>query len=134
MSVVIHELKTWPEPFQAVLDGWKTHEIRVDDRGYMAGDLLRLREYLPSGDHYTGRDVTVEVTYKTPGASWGLPADLCVMSIRRAALPAEGLAAREPELGPQLRDVSEVPSLHETVLDHFKSEAAATISAPGGEK
>ena len=90
-----HELKTWPEPFQAVLDGRKRYEIRKDDRGYAVGDTLVLKEWDPSphpnpmGLHrlqyekagYSGRVVVARIAYITPGGSWGLPADLCVMSI-----------------------------------------------------
>lgn len=75
-----HELKTWPEPFQAVLDGSKRHEIRRFDREFQTGDLLALREFsVISG--YTGREVIVEVTYVTFPGEWGLPLDLCVLSI-----------------------------------------------------
>jgi hypothetical protein len=85
-----HVLKTWPEPFQAVLDGRKRYEIRKDDRGYAVGDVLRLREWDPtpqtfgySQAGYTQREHTVRVTYITPAGSWGLPASLCVMSIEK---------------------------------------------------
>lgn len=87
-----HNLKTWPEPFQAVLDGRKTHEIRVNDRDYKAGDRLCLQEYLPEDSRFTGREIVLDVPYVTPGGNWGLPAEICVMSIRRAALPADGWA------------------------------------------
>jgi hypothetical protein len=104
MADVIHELKTWPVPFAAVLDGSKTYEIRVADRPYAVGDVLHLREWTPhtecrgsgrcwdNGDTIdccssphgvmTGRECRVEVTYLTTGGEWGLPANLCVMSIR----------------------------------------------------
>ena len=96
----IHELKTWPEPFEAVLDGRKCYEIRRDDRGYAVGDVLHLREWHPcdcddyevpragcDGGAYTGREAFRTVTYLTPGGAWGLPADLCVMSIVDEADP-----------------------------------------------
>jgi hypothetical protein len=48
---MIHELKTHPQYFARLADGSKTFEIRKNDRGYQAGDVLVLREYNPAGDH-----------------------------------------------------------------------------------
>lgn len=100
-----HELKTWPEPFQAVTRGEKTHEARFDDRGFAVGDVLMLREWVPkfpdachwegSGlpGEYTGRAIGVRVTHITKG-QYGLPANLAVMSIRvdPGALPYRPMA------------------------------------------
>ena len=86
-------MKTWPEPFIAILDGRKRFEIRRNDRGFMVGDLLILQEWdpalavearsnhraYPEKEAFTRRDITVVVTYVAPGGSWGLPADMCVM-------------------------------------------------------
>lgn len=84
--MVVHELKTWPEPFQAILDGRKTFEIRQDDRGGFAeGDVLKLEEYVPppAGDlgvgQYTGRWIRCTVGYVTRG--WGLPPPLAVLAL-----------------------------------------------------
>lgn len=44
----VHTLKTLPEPFAAVAAGAKRAEMRRDDRGFEAGDLLVLREFDPS--------------------------------------------------------------------------------------
>jgi hypothetical protein len=41
----VHQLKTWPSYFQPVWTGEKTFEVRFNDRGYQAGDVLDLREY-----------------------------------------------------------------------------------------
>lgn len=79
---MLHQLKTWPEPFAAVLCGIKTHEIRKQDRPYAAGDTLWLREWLPDEQRYTGREVRVVVSCLTNGGEWGLPEGLCAMSIR----------------------------------------------------
>ena len=60
--MTIHELKCWPEYFEALWDGKKTFEIRKDDRGYQVGDYLVQREYdLNSG--YSGRVMVMSVTY-----------------------------------------------------------------------
>ncbi len=42
-----HPLKTWPGPFQAVWDGVKLFEYRVNDRDFKVGDMLALMEYDP---------------------------------------------------------------------------------------
>lgn len=80
---VTHELKTWREPFEAILSGAKNYEIRKDDRRFQVGDLLLLREYEPIPGAYTGRELRVRVTYKTTGGAWGLPLELCVMAITK---------------------------------------------------
>lgn len=81
---MLHELKTWPTYFERIADGSKTFEIRRNDRGYQAGDTLRLREYDPSGDHddcpdndcrgkrYTGREAFRTVGFVAAGTLFGL--------------------------------------------------------------
>jgi Domain of unknown function (DUF3850) len=78
---VIHELKCWPDPFKAILFFNKKHEIRKADRDYKVGDALYLREYDPKTGVYTGATIQALVTYLTPAGEWGLPPDICVMSI-----------------------------------------------------
>jgi hypothetical protein len=90
---LIHTLKCWAEFYDAIACGMKTHEIRKNDRNYQAGDMLLLhRCYQPSGPgpevHFTGETLLVGVTYVTHGGEWGLPADVCVMSIHTPPLPA----------------------------------------------
>ena len=58
-----HELKTWPDYFQAVWEGRKLFELRRDDRDFKVGDHLNLREWDPVSGEYTGRGVLVRVTY-----------------------------------------------------------------------
>lgn len=60
---MIHELKTWPKYFQAILMGEKKFELRENDRGFEISDILNLREYDPESDLYTGREFNVKVTY-----------------------------------------------------------------------
>lgn len=83
MTSNIHFFKTHPEPFDKILQGAKSHEIRKDDRAGRpgVGDLLILREWCPDHREYTGRQVERRVTYVTEPGTWGLPTDVYVMSI-----------------------------------------------------
>ncbi|HMJ04772.1 MAG TPA: DUF3850 domain-containing protein [Chthoniobacterales bacterium] len=93
-----HILKVWPGEFEAVQRGVKLHEVRRNDRDFSVGDSLILREFIPKLDQTTGQPARDEngstigtftshevlryVTYITPGGAWGLPADICVLSIK----------------------------------------------------
>ena len=95
---MIHELKTWPVYFQAVIDGTKRFEIRKDDRPFAVGDTLRLREYEPRDGTYTGRETTVNITYAITGGPFRVPGHV-VMSISPAdpSRPVEALGPMTPE-------------------------------------
>lgn len=81
--MAVHELKIWCEFFEAVIKGFKTFEIRKNDRNFKVGDILLLMEYDHKNDKYTGRVKDYEVTYimsmNTPFLTLG---DMVVMSIR----------------------------------------------------
>lgn len=88
---VRHELKSWPEPFQAVVRGVKRAEFRRNDRGFARGDHLALREWHPTRG-YSGRCVTVEVTDLTQDPVLGIPEGYCVLSIKPVPVrPGGGL-------------------------------------------
>jgi uncharacterized protein YqfB (UPF0267 family) len=62
----VHELKCWPQFFEAIAAGQKRHDLRhASDREFQVGDQLRLREFDPVIQRYTGREQFVEVTYIT---------------------------------------------------------------------
>ena len=79
----MHVLKTWPDEFQAVADGKKTAEFRVDDRGFNVGDDLILCEYDPNLRCITGRRVYVFVTHVVRGPAFGIPEGCVMMSIKK---------------------------------------------------
>lgn len=57
----IHEVKILQEYYDAVDKGLKTWEYRFNDRNYNEGDILILKEW--NGDKFTGRRLTVQITY-----------------------------------------------------------------------
>lgn len=79
---MIHHLKTWPEYYEAVLDGTKSFEVRKDDRDFQVGDLLVLLEYDPDEGEFTGRKLHKKISYKLGGGSFGINEDFCVLGIK----------------------------------------------------
>lgn len=76
-----HELKILPEYFAAVKDGSKTFEIRKNDRDYMVGDYILLKEY-DKNTGYTGNEILVEITYMITSEQFdGLKDGYCVLGI-----------------------------------------------------
>lgn len=84
---MIHVLKCDPDTFEATVCGIKTFEIRLDDRDFMIGDHLDLRETEFSGQEmrerikplrFTGRAAVVIVTHKLAG--YGLQDGWCCLS------------------------------------------------------
>ncbi len=82
-----HELKIWPDYFQAILDGTKTFEVRTSqNRRYQEGDRLRLREYdaiSKPNPSYSGRELLREITYVLSGSAFvGIKRGYVVLSLR----------------------------------------------------
>lgn len=86
---MIHELKTDPMVFEALVNGDKTFEIRKNDRGFEVGDVLELRETQYTGADiatgaplvYTGRSIAVVVDYILHGPVYGLAEGWVIMSV-----------------------------------------------------
>jgi hypothetical protein len=85
---VTHHVKSWPALFEATRRGEKKHELRrTTDRDYRVGDILTLQEYDPETTKYTGRELSVRITYvtsaRTPCAlsDASLDPDYCILSV-----------------------------------------------------
>ncbi len=83
-----HNLKTWPEYFEKVVDGSKTFEYRLNDREFETGDLLVLHEWSQQ-DGYTGRS-----TRRKAGYVFHIPdSAFCVIGLLPAAMETHVLLA-----------------------------------------
>lgn len=87
-----HDLKIWPEYFRDVLLGVKSFEVRKNDRDFEVGDELRLREWIPEIEQYTGQWILVNVTYILGGR-----------------LKVDGLAIMGIKINSALRNVCDHP-------------------------
>jgi hypothetical protein len=79
-----HQLKIWPQWFDAVRQGAKTFEIRKDDRNFNVGDELTLEEFKPGVGAYTGRVIEKRIVYISRGdnaEAIGLLAGYCVLGL-----------------------------------------------------
>lgn len=77
----VHSLKCWPEYFQAILDGKKSFEVRKDDRGFRAGDILHLQEWSPETQSYCGRETARLIVYTLTGEDFGIREGFIVMGL-----------------------------------------------------
>lgn len=58
-----HELKIEESYFEAIADGRKNFEIRLNDRGFQAGDSVILQEIYTKNGTYTGRQIKARIGY-----------------------------------------------------------------------
>jgi hypothetical protein len=73
---ITHELKSWPEFFNPVFTGIKNFELRKNDRNFVVGDVIVLREWQPAkgfedGGVYTGRECRRRISYILEGLGVG---------------------------------------------------------------
>lgn len=74
----IHQLKIEKEYADAVYDGTKTFEVRLNDRDYRVGDLITF--VVVEDNRSLGK--TYEITYVFNGGEYGLDKDYVVLSIK----------------------------------------------------
>lgn len=79
---MVHELKLWKMYFDEVFMGYKTFEIRKNDRDFKKGDTLILKEWDSFRQVYTGRQLARKVTFILEGGSFGLEEGYVIMSIQ----------------------------------------------------
>ena len=87
--MTVHKVKSWIKLFNPMLQGNKTHDLRLNDRNYQVGDILELQEYDEIKKEYTGRIQKVQITYLTSAenpcamSDIGLTKDYVILSITK---------------------------------------------------
>jgi hypothetical protein len=96
-ETMFHELKTWPEYFEAMVTGKKTFEVRKNDRdrGFEVDDNLHLREFDPETETYTGREIIAVISYILHGPLFGIKKGYCVMSLKFQSRGRDFLVGRK---------------------------------------
>lgn len=80
-EVMQHELKTLPDPFEATRQGIKKFEFRKNDRKFRVHDVLLLREWDPTPEQYTKRELYTRISYILRGPEFGVPEGYVIMSM-----------------------------------------------------
>jgi hypothetical protein len=78
-----HKLKTDPHLFSKVRAGFKTAEIRKDDRNFRVGDILILYPFDREKGERTSPDFCCrEITHKVSGGQYGIEPGYCLLSMK----------------------------------------------------
>lgn len=94
----IHKLKTDQGPFEALLSGRKTFEVRKNDRNFQVGDELWLFEHDPKAKiPATGRYVHKTIEYMLSGPQYGIPDNYAILGIVDVQKRVEVLVAEHPQ-------------------------------------
>lgn len=80
----VHKLKTWEGMFDAIAEGLKPWEYRLNDRDYKQGDILHLMRYNHVAGEFTGQTLDMVVTFIMHGPAFNIPAGYVIMSIKEA--------------------------------------------------
>jgi hypothetical protein len=96
-----HKLKTWLRYFYAIKNGTKTFELRKNDRDFQVGDTLVLQEYDENENEYTGRELSVVVSYVILEAKhFGLMDGFCIMGFSTPSPEAKDEQQKEESVCP----------------------------------
>lgn len=59
----VHRIKSWPISFDAILEGAKTFDLRVNDRDYRVGDYVDLHKFDPNNGVFMGESQMRKITF-----------------------------------------------------------------------
>lgn len=78
-----HDLKTIEPYFDAVDQGWKTFEVRLNDRDFRVDDFVRLHSCDEAGNlTFPPKSLTRRITYILHGPAFGVSEHHCVLALQ----------------------------------------------------
>lgn len=98
-----HNLKTWPEFFEAIRTGRKTFDARFNDRGFQEGDTLTLQEWNPETPGFTKREINGVITYVLHGGQFGIQEGWVVLGLALLKTTEEPLENPPADSGKNLQ-------------------------------
>lgn len=80
---MIHDLKTVDRYYEAIQDGRKPFECRLNDRAFQTGDIVRLRKVNDKGYYvdYPTAYFDRRITYILQGGQFGIEPRYCVLGL-----------------------------------------------------
>lgn len=81
MPIMLHELKTWPEFFEASWRGDKDFELQKNDRNFNVCDEILLREWHNGDQRYTGRVLSRRIKYIMSATYFGLQEGYVILGL-----------------------------------------------------
>jgi hypothetical protein len=58
-----HVIKIKKEHLKSVINGSKKAELRYDDRNYQVGQIVLMKEWMPTKKRFTGKGTHVRITH-----------------------------------------------------------------------
>jgi len=77
---MLHEIKVQPEFFDDLWRGQTHTEYGRKNEGFKEGDVLKLREYYPSSNTYSGREIMARIKGLLMDLP-KLPPDCCIIEL-----------------------------------------------------
>ena len=90
MNPIRHDLKTLDRYYDAIVDGRKTFEVRLNDRAFQTGDIIRLRKVNDKGYYvdYILAWTERRITYVLQGGQFGIEPRYCVLGLAPVPEPS----------------------------------------------
>lgn len=88
--MTVHNVKCWPNYFDAIERGDKTFDVRRDDRGYQRGDTLVLEKFDPKKNgyvypthHLSAKPFSIKktISYVLTGGQFGIEPGYVVLAL-----------------------------------------------------